>query len=262
VPRLPANHNLARVLARVRAFPIRSFGSSGVGAPFRAIRVPENGDDRGGLGSPGVRAPDRAIRVPENRRRPGGGGGRSVGGVKVYTRKGDDGTTGLYGGGRVAKDSAAPEAYGTVDEAQSALGLARAFAEPGGVLDTILVGLERDLWVLMSELATDPGNRHKLKAGATLVTAEMVEALEARIDEVSSWFDPPTEFVVPGVDRVASFLDVARAVVRRAERRAAAAVVEGSQIGPYLNRLSDLVWTLARWQEGTSLTARDHGADA
>ncbi|MCA9299434.1 MAG: cob(I)yrinic acid a,c-diamide adenosyltransferase [Acidimicrobiales bacterium] len=181
--------------------------------------------------------------------------------MKVYTRKGDDGTTGLYGGGRVRKDSAAPEAYGDVDEAQAALGVARSFAEPGSELDTILIALERDLWVLMSELATDPGNRHKLKAGATLVTAEMVEALEVRIDEISERFEMPREFVVPGQNQIAGFLDLARTVVRRAERRSAAAVVEGSQVGPYLNRLSDLVFTLARWQEGKALTARDHGND-
>lgn len=181
--------------------------------------------------------------------------------MKVYTRKGDDGTTGLYGGGRVPKDGPAPEAYGDVDEAQAALGVARSFAEPGGELDGILIGLERDLWVLMSELATDPGNRHKLKAGATLVTAEMVEALERRIDEISERFELPKEFVVPGEDRVAAFLDLARTVVRRAERRSVAVQIEGSQIGPYLNRLSDLVWTLARWQEGASLTARDHSHD-
>lgn len=179
--------------------------------------------------------------------------------MKVYTRKGDDGTTGLYGGGRVRKDGAAPEAYGDVDEAQAALGVARAFVEAGSELDTILIGLERDLWVLMSELATDPGNRHKLEAGATLVTGEMVEALEARIDGISERFELPKEFVVPGEDRVAAFLDLARTIVRRAERRAVAVTVEGSHIGAYLNRLSDLVWTLARWREGESLTARDHG---
>lgn len=176
--------------------------------------------------------------------------------MKVYTRKGDDGTTGLYGGGRVPKDGAAPEAYGTVDEAQAALGLARVACERGGELDGWLVGIERDLWVLMSELATDSSNAHKLVDGATRVTAEMVSALEARIDDVSARFEPPTEFVVPGEDHLAALLDVARTVVRRAERRAVAAAPEGSQVVPYLNRLSDLVWTLARWQEGTSLTAR------
>lgn len=178
--------------------------------------------------------------------------------MKIYTRKGDDGTTGLYGGGRVAKDSAAPEAYGTVDEAQAALGVARAACERGDELDELLVGLERDLWVLMAELATDESNRHKLTAGASLVTAQMVTALETRIDEVSARFEPPTEFVVPGETLVAAHLDVARTVIRRAERASLRAAVEGSQVVPYLNRLSDLVWTLARWQEGSSLTAATH----
>src|SRR3954451_15259791 len=98
--------------------------------------------------------------------------------MKIYTRKGDDGTTGLYGGGRVPKDSAAPEAYGTVDEAQAALGVARAECERGGELDLLLVGVERDLWVLMGELATDESNRHKLVDGTSRVTPEMVAALE------------------------------------------------------------------------------------
>lgn len=176
--------------------------------------------------------------------------------MKVYTRKGDDGTTGLYGGGRVAKDSVAPEAYGAVDEAQAAVGVARSHCERGSELDGWLVAVERDLWVLMAELATDPANTHKLVDGASRVTPAMVAALEARIDEVSARFEPPTEFVVPGEDRVAALLDVARTVVRRAERRSLAAAPDGSQVVPYLNRLSDLIWTLARWQEGTSLTAR------
>ncbi|MBP7632483.1 MAG: cob(I)yrinic acid a,c-diamide adenosyltransferase [Acidimicrobiales bacterium] len=176
--------------------------------------------------------------------------------MRIYTRKGDDGTTGLYGGGRVAKDSAAPEAYGTVDEAQAAIGLARAECDRGGELDALLVGVERDLWILMAELATDEGNRHKLVAGTSLVTTDMVAHLEAVIDDVTGRFEQPTEFVVPGETRQAALLDVARTVVRRAERRAVAAVVDGSQVGPYLNRLSDLLWTLARWVEGSSRTAR------
>jgi len=176
--------------------------------------------------------------------------------MKVYTRKGDDGTTGLYGGGRVSKDSDAPEAYGTVDEAQAFLGLARAECDRLSELASLLVDLERDLWVLMAELATDVSNRHKLVAGASLVTPDMVARLEATIDDYSARFDPPTEFVVPGESRLAALLDVGRTVVRRAERRAVGATVEGSQVGPYLNRLSDLLWTLARWAEGTSLASR------
>ena len=176
--------------------------------------------------------------------------------MKIYTRKGDDGTTGLYGGGRVAKDSAAPEAYGTVDEAQSALGLARAACPSGGELDEMLIALERDLWVLMAELATDESNLHKLVDGTSRVTAEMVTALETRIDDVTGRFEAPREFVVPGQGEVAARLDVARTVIRRAERRAMAVAPDGSQIVPYLNRLSDLAWALARWQEGESLTSR------
>jgi cob(I)alamin adenosyltransferase len=176
--------------------------------------------------------------------------------MKIYTRKGDDGTTGLYGGGRVPKDSAAPEAYGTVDEAQAALGLARAAAPKGSELDQILVHVERDLWVLMAELATEHENAHKLVDGATRVTLEMVTDLEARIDDLTARFDQPTEFVVPGEGEMAARLDVARTVVRRAERRAMVVVADGSQVVPYLNRLSDLVWTLARWVEGTSVETR------
>jgi len=182
--------------------------------------------------------------------------------MKIYTRKGDDGTTGLLYGGRVPKDGPAPTAYGTVDEAQAAMGVARAElrADPAsspGELHEILVGLERDLWVLMADLATLAEHRDKLTAGQSLVTAGMVTALEQLIDEVSVSFDPPTEFVVPGETRVAALLDVARTVVRRAERDSVAVAAPDSQVLPYLNRLSDLLWTLARWQEGTSLVTRD-----
>ncbi|MGH9184439.1 MAG: cob(I)yrinic acid a,c-diamide adenosyltransferase, partial [Acidimicrobiales bacterium] len=170
--------------------------------------------------------------------------------------KGDDGTTGLLYGGRVRKDAPAPTAYGDVDEAQAVLGLARAEVARGSELDSVLVGMERDLWVLMAELATDPANRGKLTAGQSLVTAEMVVRLEELIDDVSGRFEPPTEFVVPGQNRLAALLDLGRTVTRRAERHALAAVADGSHVVPYLNRLSDLLWTLARWQEGESLTAR------
>ena len=174
--------------------------------------------------------------------------------VRVYTRKGDDGTTGLLYGRRVGKDEAGPAAYGDVDEAVSALGLARAEAEPGSELGELLVRLQRELFVVGAELATAPENRHKLTAGVSQVTAEMVAALEPIIDDVTTRYDPPREFVLPGENRVAAALDLARAVVRRAERSSVAAAragwLEGSHVVPYLNRLADLVYTLARWQEG------------
>jgi cob(I)alamin adenosyltransferase len=182
--------------------------------------------------------------------------------VKIYTRKGDDGTTGLLFGGRVAKDSAAIEANGAVDEAQAALGLARAEAEGGSELDGLLVELERDLYVLMAELATAPANRTKLVAGQSLVTAEMVEQLEALIDQLTDRFPAVTEFVLPGHDRVSAALDVARTLIRRAERRCLAVTAAGSSVRPYLNRLSDLLWTMARWQEhGQSVPSRMRPAE-
>jgi cob(I)alamin adenosyltransferase len=184
--------------------------------------------------------------------------------MKIYTRKGDDGMTGLLYGGRVAKDSPGPTAYGSVDEAQAAIGVARAEVlaapdESPGELADILVGLERDLWVLMAELATDPSHHDRLTDGQSRVTAAMVTALEQLIDELSASFEPPTEFVVPGQSKVAAQLDVARTVVRRAERDAIAVAVPGSHAVAYLNRLSDLLWTAARWQEGASLATRSVG---
>lgn len=176
--------------------------------------------------------------------------------MKVYTKTGDDGTTGLLYGGRVPKNSPLPVAYGGVDEAQAALGVVRAELAADDELAPLLVAIMRDLWVLMAELATLPENRSKLTPGATLVTAAMVDALETHIDEISGRFDPPTEFVVPGQNRVAALLDVARTVVRRAERDALVAAAPDSLVVPYLNRLSDLAWTLARWRDGESLTAR------
>jgi cob(I)alamin adenosyltransferase len=169
--------------------------------------------------------------------------------VSFYTRKGDDGTTGLLFGGRVRKDAPEPVAYGAVDEAQAAFGLARAEAEPGGELDSILLAVERDLYVLMAELATLPANRSKLVAGRTLVTPEMVVEVERRTDEISARFEMPRNFVLPGASRCSAALEVARTVVRRAEREALAVAAEGSSVLPYLNRLSSLAWALARWQE-------------
>jgi cob(I)alamin adenosyltransferase len=170
--------------------------------------------------------------------------------LKIYTKTGDDGTTGLLFGGRVRKDSAVMQINGAVDEAQAVMGVARAEAEPGSDLDRRLTGLERDLYVLMAEVATDPSNRSKLKAGSTRVTPEMVEALEHRIDEFIDSIDMPTDFVVPGANRASAALDLARTVVRRAERLVVASPLEDSLVGPYLNRLSDLLWAMARWTEG------------
>ena len=176
---------------------------------------------------------------------------------KIYTHKGDDGSTGLLYGGRVAKNSPAIEANGAVDEAQAVLGVARAEAPAGSEVDELLLALERDLWVLMAEVATAPENRAKLEPGRSSVTDDMVQALEKRIDDLTARFEAPAQFVVPGQNRLSAALDVARTVVRRAERLVVGSPPgPGSQVGPYLNRLSDLLWTMARWQEGEHVTAR------
>lgn len=178
--------------------------------------------------------------------------------MTFYTKKGDDGTTGLYYGGRERKDSDRVDAYGTVDEAQAFLGVARAQCSAAGSAPSnecadMLLAVERDLYVLMAELATADENRHKL---STLVTDEMVSRIGAWTDSVSERFDMPSEFVLPGENMVSAALEVARTVVRRAERGAVGVAVEGSFVVPYLNRLSSLLWAMARWQEGEATFAK------
>jgi cob(I)alamin adenosyltransferase len=130
------------------------------------------------------------------------------------------------------------------------MGVARAEAEPGSELDLLLTRLERELYVLMAEVTTDPSHRAKLVAGTTLVTGAMVDALEHDIDALIARVTMPTEFVIPGANRASAALDLARTVVRRAERLLVSSPVEDSLVGRYLNRLSDLLWATARWVEG------------
>jgi cob(I)alamin adenosyltransferase len=123
-------------------------------------------------------------------------------------------------------------------------------AGPEHALADLTIHIERDLWVLMAEVATLPENREKLAPDATLVTNAMVDALEAHIDRLSADIEIPRDFVVPGENQVAAAFDVARTVIRRAERIATQYPLPDSLVVPYLNRLSDLVWTMARWAEG------------
>jgi cob(I)alamin adenosyltransferase len=175
----------------------------------------------------------------------------------IYTRRGDGGTTGMLFGGRLPKDHPQVELNGAVDETQAHLGVVRALA--GDELAEICLHLERDLWVLMAEVATLPEHRAKLNPGSTLVTQTMVESLERLIDRISERFEPLRDFVLPGQSHIAAELDVARTVCRRAERLAVRFVAQApsSRVGAYLNRLSDALWTLARWQEGEHLRAKD-----
>lgn len=181
--------------------------------------------------------------------------------MRIYTRRGDDGTTGLFHGGRVSKASQGPEAYGTVDEVVAALGVARAIADTADPpMGAELLRIQRELFVVAAELATSPENRDKLEDGVSRVTDDMVTGTEAAIDRVEQRFGMPTEFVVPGGNPLAAHLDVARTIVRRAERRSVAYAEVGgladSRVVVYLNRLADYLYMLARAAEGTWIPSK------
>ena len=183
--------------------------------------------------------------------------------MRIYTRRGDDGSTGLFHGGRVAKDEIGPEAYGTVDEAVSVLGVARASAD--APVAEQLLAVQRQLCVVAAELATNPANRNKLEDKVSRVDQSMVDGLETKIDAIVDERGMPTEFIVPGGDPVAAWIDVARSVVRRAERRAVTwahdGEVENSLVVVYLNRLADYLYMLARSAEGEWLPSRQDEDD-
>jgi len=174
--------------------------------------------------------------------------------MRIYTRKGDDGTTGLlFGGARVSKADLRTDACGTTDEAVSALGMARAaLADPP--LTGLMLKLQRELFVVGAELATHVDKRSRLVDGTSRVTAEMVTWLEGEIDAIEAEHEMPVEFVIPGETLAGAALDVARTTVRRAERRAVALAATGglpdSHVLPYLNRLADLLFVAARAADG------------
>lgn len=173
--------------------------------------------------------------------------------VRIYTKTGDDGTTGQLYGGRISKGGPAAEAYGSVDEAVAALGLARALSSDEAARSLIL-RLQRELFVVGADLATNPKERRKLKAGVSLVTPEMTDEVERLIDRSVEEHPLPQEFLVPGENAASAALDVARTLVRRAERRAVEMRDAGGTVSTdalrYLNRLSDLLFCLAREAAG------------
>ncbi len=170
--------------------------------------------------------------------------------MKIYTRKGDDGTTGLWYGGRVAKADPRPEAYGSVDEAASALGLARAAAEKGSELYADILRIQSELFVLGAELATASEAAERLEPGVSKLTGAMVDSLEATIDSYMERVDLPPKFVIPGGNELSALLDVARTAVRRAERRATEIPDLGDDlILRYLNRASDAIYAMARFAD-------------
>jgi cob(I)alamin adenosyltransferase len=172
----------------------------------------------------------------------------------VATGKGDDGTTGLLYGGRVSKADPRTDAYGAVDEAVAALGVARVELTDNGLTDlaALILRLQRELFVVGAELATNSMHADRLEDGSTRVSEAMLESLEAELAKWEASMQMPREFVIPGETRASAALEVARAVMRRAERRIVAlAVVEsvGEWVVAYVNRLADLLWVLARVAE-------------
>jgi cob(I)alamin adenosyltransferase len=173
--------------------------------------------------------------------------------VKIYTRKGDDGTTGLWYGGRVAKSSDRPEAYGSVDEAASALGLCRAAARDNQELYDDILRMQSELFVAGAERATAPEAAGRLEPGVSKVTDAMVDNLEAVIDRYMERVNLPPKFVIPGGTELSARLDVARTAVRRAERRVSSMRESGQlpddTVLRYLNRASDAVYAMARFAD-------------
>lgn len=174
--------------------------------------------------------------------------------VKIYTRKGDDGTTSLWYGGRIPKHHGRTEAYGSLDEACSELGVARALCgkEHAGLAADIL-RLQDDIFVAGAELATAPEAGDRLEAGISRTTEEMVAALEERIDHYMGQVDLPPKFVIPGGTQLSAQLDVARTAIRRAERHITALKEAGELIGDtvihFVNRASDLAFAMARFAD-------------
>jgi cob(I)alamin adenosyltransferase len=182
----------------------------------------------------------------------------------VATTRGDDGTTGLlFGGARIQKDDPRTEAYGTVDEAVAALGLARAnlgvkrrigtLGPSLGGLSELILRIQRELFVVGAELATTPDAWGRLEDGRTRISAAMVADVERLLVDAEAAITMPTEFVVPGETVTSAALELARTILRRAERRAVTlrreGMVPGEHLVPYLNRLADLLWVLARAAE-------------
>jgi cob(I)alamin adenosyltransferase len=167
--------------------------------------------------------------------------------MKIYTRTGDKGDTGLFGGGRVAKTHPRVEAYGDVDELNSAIGLARAI-EMMPRVDEVLVPIQRDLFAIGALLATPDRDKMKRQLEKASIDERRITELEHAIDEGDAELEPLTSFIVPGGTPKAAALHVARTVCRRAERRVISLDQEEipSIVIVYLNRLSDLLFTLAR----------------
>ena len=184
---------------------------------------------------------------------------------KVATGKGDEGTTGLlFGGNRISKDDVRTEAYGTVDEATAALGMARAeLIGLGGAgiaaLDETILSIQRDLFVVGAELATNPDAWSRLEDGRTKVSPKMLARINALLAATEAAIVFPKDFVIPGSSKASSAIELARTIIRRAERWCVTlgreGLLPGDHLLAYLNRLADLLWLLARQAETLEASA-------
>lgn len=184
---------------------------------------------------------------------------------KVATGKGDTGTTGLlFGGDRISKDDVRTEAYGTVDEATAALGMARAeliglTGDGIAALDETILSIQRDLFVVGAELATNPDAWERLEEGRTKVSPKMLARINALLAATEAAIIFPKDFVIPGSSKASSAIELARTIIRRAERWCVTlgreGLLPGEHLLAYLNRLADLLWLLARQAEKLEASA-------
>lgn len=172
--------------------------------------------------------------------------------LKIYTKSGDAGETGLLFGGRVPKNDPRCEAYGEADFATSAMGLARALSQDDRVKE-ILLQVQRDMFTLSGELATDAANYAQYAANFHAITAANVEALETLIDELGAQVQLPPKFIIPGASAASGALDLARSALRAAERRIVGLrqqdMLPNHELLRYVNRLADLLFMLARFED-------------
>jgi cob(I)alamin adenosyltransferase len=172
--------------------------------------------------------------------------------VKIYTKRGDDGETGLLYGGRVSKSDPRCEAYGTVDEAVSSLGMARSLSKNHRVQKAIMQ-IQRELFTVGAELATDIDQYDTLKKHFAIVTPKMVKWLEDLLDNMEKEVHLPPSFIIPGSSPASSAIDIARSTLRRAERQVVTlkelGLLINNDILKYLNRTSDLLFMLARYED-------------
>ncbi len=175
--------------------------------------------------------------------------------VKIYTKKGDDGTTSLWYGGRVPKHDDRTEAYGSLDEACAALGVARALCSDTEQVQLAadILRLQDDLFIAGAELATAPEAAGRLEDGVSRTTEAMVAEIEERIDHYMREVELPPKFVIPGGNQLSAQLDVARTAIRRAERRitalAESRALPGENVIGLINRASDLAFAMARYAD-------------